>query len=315
MNEDKNENNPMSSLHTLEGDLLASMKDENYGSNIVKIVTQGKGGQPGLTSAEEESSSMNPKTKKIILGSVASLLGIAGILYFTFNLPGKEDPLAIQPGTANPNTPSPVASTTPKVQVKSIFEADIIIPMQISDGVKSDFIFKINEAERELLKNKIGDKLNISFVLDTNLFELFDKLQYSGPDSLARAISQDQAYNFGVYHVKGTEFEKYLLMKVSLFDLGFSGMLEWEKSLPIDLERIFTFQPNSSSTVATMTAATQPKFVDKVIKNIDTRTYIDEVKGVRVTYGFINRQYLLITSGENAFVDIVNKLLINNILR
>lgn len=313
MNEDKPETNPLSSLHTLEGDLLASMKDENYGSNIVKIVTQGnKGGRPGTVS-EAESTPIDPKIKKYILSGIATLFGIGSILFYTLNLPSKEDPLAAS-ATSTPISQNTEATSTGKVQSKGIFEADVVIPLEVSTGNKNDLITKINGAESELLKNKVGDKINTAFLPDVNLIDLFNTLQYSGQDSLLRSISADQAYNFGTYHVKGNEFEKYLLIKISIFDLAFSGMLAWENTLPLDLERIFTHATIGSSTSST-TISNSPKFTDKVIKNIDTRTYIDTVKGTQVTYGFINRQYLLITSGENSFTDILNKLLINNVLR
>lgn len=312
MNEDKKEINPLSSLHTLEGDLLASMKDENYGSNIVKIVTQGKNGKPGMVS-REESAPINPKAKQYILGGVATLLGIGSILFYTLNLPTKEGEQAIT-STTTPLSVTEEASTTQKIQSKSIFEADVVIPLAIADGNKNDLIQKIQEAESELLKNKVGDKINTSFLPDVNLEDLFNKLQYSGPESLLRAISKDQSYNFGTYHVKGNEFEKYLLFKIDIFDQGFSSMLAWENTLPIDFERIYTFGVNASTT-SSSTLAISPKFTDKVVRNIDTRTFIDPKKGIRITYGFINRQYLLITSGEEAFGDILNKLLKNNILR
>lgn len=318
MNEEKQENNPISSLHTLEGDLLASMKDENYGSNIVKIVTQGNNGK---NTSEEKRSSNNggSKAKIYIIIAVLVLIGIGAGLFYTVYLPAKKEASKNTTASSTDSSlPSNIATTTQRVQSKNIFEADIVMPMIISDGNKNDFIKKISEAQNELLKNLVGDKLNISFLLDANLDDLFNKLQYSGKENLLRSLSLDQAYNFGVYHVKGTEFEKYFLVKIEIFDLGFSGMLEWERTMPIDLERIFTYtNPTSSSTStkATTTKNLTPKFVDKVIKNIDVRTYTDPEKGTQITYGFINRQYLLITSGENSFADILNKLLINNVLR
>lgn len=314
MNEDKKETNPLSSLHTLEGDLLASMKDENYGSNIVKIVTQGKNGKVGSASSEEVREPMSPNTKRLIFGSIATVLGIGSILFYTLNLPTKEQDLALNTSTSTSANSQQTSSSTQKVQSRSIFEADIVIPLAIENSNKIEFISKINEAEAELLKNKVGEKINTSFLLDVNLEDFFNKIQYSGPESLLRSTSKDQAYNFGTYHVKGGQFEKYLLVKIDIFDLAFSGMLGWENNLPIDFERIFTI-PTSTSTITTTSASTSPKFADKVIKNIDTRTYIDNQKGIYITYGFINREYLLITSGESSFADILNKLLINKVLR
>lgn len=308
MDEEKNNTNKIKSLHTLEGDLLASMKDENYGSNIVKIVTQGKSAASGLSDTQDSISERNPNLKKYILASVSIVFGISAILFYTFNISSKENKAEDNSNILNPNIPL-AATTTSEIQSRTIFEADVIVPIKISNGNKNDLIQTLQNTERELVAKKAANSLNITYLLDTDLENLFNKLQYSGPDSLIRSFSTDQAYNFGVYHVKESEFEKYLLIKIGIFDLGFSGMLGWEKTLPIDMERIFTYTTLSTSSTST------PKFVDKIIKNIDTRTYIDPQKGVRITYGFINREYVLITSGETAFADIVNKLLVNNILR
>ena len=317
MNEDEQKNPIITdSLHTLEGDLLASMKDDNYSSNIVKIVTQGKNqnpvaiekqggaGQGGITSMQ-----------KYITLAIVLLFGAVAMYFYVTNTP--EDPSLVQTrdGGISTNTEDqPATNTVPIVQPKTIFEADIVIPLAIRNNNKAEFLQKITEAKQELVKNKVAAKTNISFILDTNLENLFNKIQYSGPESLLRSFSQDHAYNFGLYHAKDFHFETYLLVKVEQFDLAFSGMLEWERTISIDLENIYRIDVGQN-VISTSTTSSVPKFTDRVIKNIDARTYTDTQKGITITYGFINRKYLFITSGENSFTDIVNNLLVKNVLR
>ncbi len=319
----ENKSDLTASLHTLEGDLLNSMKEENYSNNIVKIVTHDQTGLTGKVSTDSLASkfSDNPNYKKYLINTVALLFGVGSFAFYIMNLPESTKPAESE------DVPKTVATTTLQaIQQETIFEADVVIPLEIANGTKLDLVRNVAVAEEGLLKNKIADKTNISFVSDANVETFFNKLQYSGPESLLRALSENQAYNFGVYHIKGPTFEKYILLKVSIFDLAFSGALEWERNMPIDLGALFTipFVPTIASTtasstskivIATTSLPATPKFVDKVIKNIDTRTYTDTVKGTTVTYGFINREYLLITSGESSFADIVNILLVKRVLR
>ncbi len=56
-------------------------------------------------------------------------------------------------------------------------------------------------------------------------------------------------------------------------------------------------------------------FIDKIVKNTDTREYTDSISKSKILYGFINNKYLLITSGPNSFMDIKDSLINQNILR
>jgi hypothetical protein len=336
---EQKQENATPSLHTLEGDLLASMKDESYASNIVKIVTDGKGrgnnkGSAGDTVPTKVSAPVN--VKMLFFIGLIVLIGIGAGVFYSVRTP-KET------GETNATSTTQGNGTIP-AQMPAIFDADVVIPIKMADTDKNGLLLAIDAVKKDLLANKISDKTNITLTTDVTLKDFFNKILYSGRDNLIRSISADQAYNFGIYHTTGTGFESYLLIKVDTFDLAFSGMLDWEKSMPYDLERIFTYTPaeKASSTLAnaeiagqanpastTTTGSTtpvvasvepetpyvRPNFMDKVTKNIDTRVYTDPVKGVQITYGFINKKYLLITAGESSFVDILNKLLVKNVLR
>jgi hypothetical protein len=85
----------------------------------------------------------------------------------------------------------------------------------------------------------------------------------------------------------------------------------------VDLQNIFTYtaetETSTSSQTLTKEVTASKVFTDEVVKNIDTRWYVNN--NTKILYGFINKEYLLITSGEESFIDIVNKLTKNNILR
>ncbi len=317
------------SLHTLEGDLLASTKDENYASNIVKIVTHDKeetGVANKKTEKEEAGPSRFSKIKfSINLNSTATYIGISVFFIAFISLGSYYFIHTTIQNTLPQTTPEPITTTSvttptstssvskPVLQANGIFSADMVIPLQVVSYNKKLFIDKINEIKTNLTKNNIKDNIDISINTDLSLDNFLDKIQYSGPESLLRSFDAEKSYNFGLYHTQGDQYETYFLTKIDVFDLAFSGMLDWERSMPLDFEKIYTYTVATSSNSSNVSTTT-PVFTDKVIKNIDTRTYIDTKKGIRITYGIVNKQYLLITSGENSFVDIVNKLLIRNIL-
>lgn len=326
-NIDKNQ-----SLHTLEGDLMASMKNENYASNIVKIVTH-----DGESDKNTERTQLTDKNKDVIRNiflkikrlfvynstyfyltvSIIFILIISSIAFYFINITIKNTNLATDSVVKATTTTEVKATTTltkPELYGNDIFNADMTLSLQVASQNKKLFITKIEEVKKNLVKNNIKNNIDISLKMDIDLDGFFDKIQYSGPETLLRSLSSEKPYNFGLYHIKNDEFETFFLTKIDIFDLAFSGMLEWERSMPIDFEYIYPSITNNN-TSSSSTTPNINKFTDKVIKNIDTRTYFDEKKGIEITYGIINKQYLLITSGENSFTNIVNKLLVRNVLR
>lgn len=335
---------PMQSLHTLDADLLSSMKDENYASNIVKVVTHanenkesdGTGAEEiGLNTFNQIKSkssipfNFNGTVFYVILGFLM-LTGLGAGAFYVIQkniqetLP-KTDATASTSTGMTQSASSTISSTTKTTLLpnNSLFNAEILIPIKIADITKYQIIELLNKNKGDLVANKIKNRINIGLPTDVSIENFLNKIQYSGPESILRSLDSSHAYNFGLYHTQNGIFETYFLTKIDIFDLAFSGMLDWEHSMPIDLQYIYsinkkdTEQGTSSSSVSTSTQSLKkiPKFTDKVIKNIDTRIYVDEDKKIQIIYGFINKEYLLITSGENSFVDIVNKLTINNILR
>ena len=320
---------PIQSLHTLDGDILSSIKDENYASNIVKVVTQHTDAK-GKENDENKEDFMNPTGQKpaasfrinlnspyfYVVVSIIFLSVVGGAAYFAVTS-------TIQQTLPSPAvaTSTPAASSTLPANIsitqKNIFNAEVIVPVQLNALTKIQIISLLQDTKKSLLDNELKDNINVSLSTDVDLITFLNKIQYSGPETLVRSISSDKVYNFGVYHKKKDDFDTYLITKIDSFDLAFSGMLEWERTLPVDLSSIFTYMPEivEQSTSTPQTVQNVPRFVDKVVKNIDVRSYIDPVKGTQIMYGFVNKKYLVITSGEAAFADIINKLTVNNILR
>jgi hypothetical protein len=327
------------SLHTLDGDILSSVKDESYASNIVKVITHNTNNKhtddsESLRDTEQVKSKIsfkfNLNSTSFYVGLSIILFGTLGAAtYYTVKKSIQETlpkPETVVSSSTIPTVTGQIASSTIPTNLyitqKDIFSAEVIIPIEIEKLTKIQILDLVQSTKKNLSKNQIKNNINISLKTDIDLTEFLNKIQYSGPDTLIRSLTSNKIYNFGVYHKEKDDFETYLITKIDTFDLGFAGMLEWEKFMPVDLYKLYAYTQNtaqgtsSSSTIPVLPIKKSTgKFVDKVIKNIDVRMYIDTDKGTQIIYGFINKQYLLITSGESSFIDIVNKLTINNILR
>lgn len=328
---------PIQSLHTLDADLLASMKSENYASNIVKVVTHSNATKEDATTPALHTLKQikNTSSFKIDVNSKGFYIGLSIFLttiigFSTYYIVNKtiQDILPKTPvATSVVATSTQTTSTTLTVPKGKIFNAEVLVPIQVADLTRFQIIQTINTIKVDLLTNKVKANINIGLIPDIGLNDFFNKIQYSGPETLIRSFDASKIYSFGLYHTQKDQFQTYFITKIDIFDLAFSGMLDWEYAMPVDLANIYTTISSTASTTETLTSTTTQQkitpttttkkvtFTDKIIKNIDTRVYVDPVKGTQIIYGFINKEYLLITSGEEVFIDIVNKLTINNILR
>lgn len=317
---------PRSSIHTLEGDIFSAIKDENYANNIVKIVTN-----PSTNSNKSQNADVETRgfLKKVAMASaIFVLLVIAAFGYFY--IAGQREA-----GTnLDPN--SPIATSTQNgvgstslstIKTTSVLEAEAIIQLNLRELDKASGIQKIRQIQQELRDKQIAVGTTVELTLGLTVPELFAKNQYSGGEGLIRSLTNN--YSFGLYNNKESRFESFLVFKISSSDLAFSNMLDWERYLPADLTDLFADKsvvnpdPNASQTVSTTTSSTTtapvafltPGFTDKVLRNTDARVYTDTNGKVQFVYGFVNKDYLIISGGIESFVDVKTRLLNNNTLR
>lgn len=317
-----------SGIHTLEGDLFAAMKDENYGNNIVKIVTNpGTNSNTRFGSTQKSGTTMedDKKTvykKYVLYGAIACVI-LAGAVIGTVFYINSRGADVVQGGPLLPGATS-TATTTPTVRVSTLLNPEAYQVLSIKNLDKNGFIREINKTKARLRDSKINPNTNVGLTLDVDAITFFEKIRYSGPNSLMRSFLGE--YAFGLFVDKTGSFEPYILLKVNSYDLAFAGLLEWEPFVPSDLRDIFTKEKLLATSTTATTSATssgvtmtksgeEKRFADQVIKNIDTRVYTDSANNLTVVYGIINKEYLLITAGVDSFIDIRNKLLSKNILR
>ncbi len=308
-----NEEQKLTSIHTLENDLASAVRDNNYGKNIIKIVTDHNQqlkvrDLKGEMEKKGDKPSFNLKHLSIILG-ILFIIGLLIAFYFIYKVYISSDKQDTQKNDAVSTT---TTENKPSIRNQNILNSEIIQSVDLSKSNRVDIIDNLNKIKDILNSNNINPGNNISINTNILLDDFFAKIRYSGEESLIRAVDVNN-YVIGLYSIKDKKFENYILIKIDNFDLAFKSMLTWEKYMPIDLKDIFI--ANITGSESTTTTPDTGVFLDKTLKNYDIRKYTKNSDNLSIIYGFINNKYILITSGESSFIDIKDRLLKENITR
>jgi hypothetical protein len=165
-------------------------------------------------------------------------------------------------------------------------------------------------------------------VLPISTTRLFSLLRTQAPASLLRAMENE--FMFGMYSIEGNQ--PFLLVPLSSFENGFDGMLRWEKTMNQDIGQIFSsrtvpiteYIPTSDTTSTPATTTTRLVYIDSeanaefediTIRNKDARLLKNSRGDTLILYSFLDQNTLLITSGEEAFQEILNKFLREKLTR
>ena len=321
MNENNDLEKKTTSIHTLESDLASAVRDDNYGKNIIKIITDPNKKAVGGSGVGDSSHSFSIKSlfskRNIIIFFCATILLAAGgtILYIL----NQAENVGVEPEEVT--EPAATATTTknnPVIRSSDVLNPEILQSSDFSNLNRFEIIGELAKIKNLLIEKKIASGNNIGVATNLTVTQFFEKIRYSGDEAFLRSL--DNVYAFGFYSVANNQFETYLLIKISNFDLAFKSILGWEKYMTVDLKDIFIGNNESSITTSTSTEKKYNKkntagFVDRVLKNYDIREYVSNENNEDIIYGFINNKDLLITSGESSFIDIKDRLLKENIPR
>lgn len=141
-------------------------------------------------------------------------------------------------------------------------------------------------------------------VIDTGTFMgVFDP-QTNG--SFVRSLRSEMM--FGVY--TGERAHPFFVFRTEQFDTALAGMLAWEGAMSADLTPLFgppvrrTFDP----TALTADSAREAAFTDEVIRNTNVRVLYDELGEVRISYAFVDKETLVITTSIESMVALLEQL-------
>lgn len=293
------------SIHTLEGDLYSTIKDGNYSNNIVKIATQ-----PHKVGTSSSATKNFPHKKIFVISGllIAVIIGVGA--YFVISTENKRKATDRLAAT---DTQASTSTTTSIKYNNGLLDAEAIIRLNLKNLNKFEGAARVQEMRADLREKNINKGTSVILDLNLSMSEFFSKNQYSGDEGLIRSLVDK--YSFGIYNNNTNLFESFVVFKVINFDQAFASMLSWEQYMLVDFKELFSDKSTSTTTdVLTMNPSTFI-FKDKIIQNTDVRVHLNSDGAVDFVYGFLNKNYLIITNGIESFADTRERLLNDNTLR
>ena len=213
--------------------------------------------------------------KKILLIIIIILFLSSGVLIGGFFIFNKKNHSKIQTSFF----PKPIIAADKTIEVKlnnvkNIFQT--FIP------VNNFFYFPITEEIN-------GNKKNVNIKDFFNYFNV----------NLSPELLDSLKNNFMLAILHTSQKWPILIFRVKSYERSFSAMLKWEKKMGDDLKNIFKIENIEKSKVL---------FIDKEIKNHDTRALFDQNGKIILIYSFVNQKYLIITTNKDAIIKVFKRI-------
>jgi muconolactone delta-isomerase len=142
--------------------------------------------------------------------------------------------------------------------------------------------------------------------------QFLEKIGARSPDVIMRSLTD--RWEFGVYGEETGEKTTFIALTTDFFQNAFAGMLAWEDAMPDDLALVLNFKEKArrqdlaaSSSISSFFSI-QGDWSDRTIRNRDVREFKKSNGELLFLYSFINKETLVITTTESAFVHIIERI-------
>lgn len=158
---------------------------------------------------------------------------------------------------------------------------------------------KLNQGFQELV---LYTKDGSGAVRFARFSEVRNILNLTIPANLERLISN---YMLGVVSINGVQ-HGYVALSADVFEGAFSGMSRWELTMPQDLSSLVSVggETNTALTVK-----------DVLIRNRDTRVFVDSSNTERLVWGFMNKNIIVITDNTKTYEVLLDRYLNGSLTR
>lgn len=281
--------NKLSSLRTYQGDVAEFMKEKN--ESIISVVVKEKKREQEKEK-EEKKPEVLPRQNKdgfqmnftVTILSLLLVIGGSVAVFYVYKTikepPAKE--VIIEEQIIPYNNLVTLANITGATLGSELGK------MNFSGGVN---IIKISDIGGTPVKTSK---------------EFFNFLGVSLPTSLARTLQNE--YAVGVFS-QNKENSYFLIIKANDFGTAFSAMLYWEENMEKDLSFLNPVKNVGiiASTTASTTIPLKPEvfsWKDIIIKNKDTRGFVNEKGKSKIAYTFLDKNTILIVNNISVIGDI-----------
>ncbi|MFM2357423.1 MAG: hypothetical protein RJA61_160 [Candidatus Parcubacteria bacterium] len=263
-------------LRTYQGDVAEAVQTKN--ESVVSISLAEK-------KRNEDAPYTPPKNNTFIILIISAVLIFGGIFAVVITL------------STRSTTDAPVVIPKPTSLISASKETEIAI-----SEINTSNAFQTFKQKGDTLGISVGS-LGALFITDPLKEEqvspqaLFQVIAPNAPAQLVRSLTDFMIGSFA----KEIETETFVILTTNSFELSFSGMLGWEKTIRNDL---IGFAPTNTG-----------NFSDMFIKNKDVRV-IKNTDGVIVfMYSFLNPNTIVLAQSSESFIAILNQFTTNQLVR
>ena len=297
----KEERPEVSPLQTYRSD-IEQVVHEGQGVSVVSIAAAeaARRGQEPIQQETAEEKKAKWNSVAMIAGGVALVLLAGGVVAAIFLRP------TTVPITDMPKAPFIFADNT------------ALVTLPAGQGTR-DMLMTYVQAARQSVKLPVGliEWLYVAWPatqdgaasVQLRASEFLQILAPNAPPELLRTLSAN--YLLGVHSFE--ENQPFLLLQVDSYELAYKAMLDWERTLNTDLLPLFSRNPSPKPQGAPAPASTTPQFirtsfVDKVVENRDTRSYLNSSGDILLLWTFLGRNIILITTNEYTLREVLSRM-------
>lgn len=289
-------------IRTMKGDVEDAIKNQNETTVSIAIAEEKKKAvarAEGMTSKEAEPENLAPAPKPIgrivvilIILLIITLLGLAYVFvlpkFSAIKLPSITVPSF---PSFSKETPASVATTTERVAslAPSLIPAQEEARFNITKQTQTHVLAEIGLEMKKVITS--GSVKNLYFTegettpVAISANRLFIFADIGAPEILTRSL--EKSFMAGFFGEVSGATTPFVILRVSSYDTGLAGMLEWEANLPRSFDTIFGTEVGVSATSKT-------KFHDVVVLGKDARA-IDTPFAGSIVYAFANESTIVVT--------------------
>ncbi len=211
-----------------------------------------------------------------------------------------------------------VPVVTAPISLPSVIPYDAQYPLPITTEAGNTLITKIYS---EVNKRSVGKGNNFEITLlqtsgttqqrmSGSIF--ISKLETRMPSVISRSLTD--RFMLGIYGEDSGQKTTFLALTTDFFQNAFAGMLLWEDAgLADDLALLLNYKDRAKrDDLSTSTPAAyfgiKGTYSDRVLRNRDVREFRNSYGELLFLYSFINKETLVITTSESAFIGIVDRI-------
>lgn len=284
-------------VHTLKDDLQEVVRDKKISIVRAAALEEDKRrGQEHFSLEHEEALRKRKRRTRALLFSAGLLFVLGGLaLAGVFYVESQRSSLA-----------SPVQSSSILFSEQSVaFPITTQSPRDLKDllaRARSASAGSLGSITRIVPTTAQANADGTTTQVPLSLSQFFTALGINPPDELMRAIGPD--FFFGIHTVDKNA--PIFVIPVTSYDHAFSGMLQWEGTMNVDLSPIFTAVP--ALTTGSDGLPVARTFQDGILQNYDVRELKNDQGNVELYYSFPTPNLLVIAESTYSFTEILSRL-------